>query len=56
MIALAVWLALLPLRLLLALGVRGSIILACLLMLAVTAYGVAEDLGLLNPPPRLPPR
>jgi len=50
MIALAVWLALLPLRLLGWLGVRGSIILACLLVLAVTAYGVAEDLGLLQPP------
>jgi hypothetical protein len=52
MIALAVWLALLPLRLLMWLGVRGSIILACLLVLAVTAYGVAEDLGLLQPPAR----
>jgi hypothetical protein len=50
MIALAVWLAALPLRLLMALGLRGSIILACLLALAVTAYGVAEDLGLLDPP------
>jgi peptidoglycan DL-endopeptidase CwlO len=50
MIALAVWLAALPLRLLLALGMRGSIILACLLLLAVTGYGVAEDLGLLDPP------
>jgi hypothetical protein len=50
MIALAVWLAALPLRLLLGLGLRRSIILACLLVLAVTAYGVAEDLGLLDPP------
>jgi hypothetical protein len=50
MIALAVWLAALPLRLLMALGLRGSIILACLLVLTVTAYGVAEDLGLLDPP------
>jgi hypothetical protein len=50
MIALAVWLAALPLRLLMALGLRGSIVLACLLALAVTAYGVAEDLGLLDPP------
>jgi hypothetical protein len=50
MIALAVWLAVLPLRLLGWLGLRGSVILACLLVLAVTAYGVAEDLGLLDPP------
>jgi hypothetical protein len=38
------------LSLLRALGLRGSIILACLLVLAVTAYGVAQDLGLLHPP------
>jgi hypothetical protein len=47
---LAVWLALLPLRLLAALGLRRSLVLACLFVLAVTAYGVAEDLGLLDPP------
>jgi hypothetical protein len=47
---LAVWLALLPLRLLAALGLRRSLILACLFILAVTAYGVAQDLGLLDPP------
>jgi hypothetical protein len=47
---LAVWLALAPLRLLAALGPRRSVILACLFILAVTAYGVAEDLGLLDPP------
>ena len=47
---LAVWLALLPLRLLAALGLRRSLILACLFVLAVTAYGVAQDLGLLDPP------
>jgi hypothetical protein len=50
MIGPAVWLALLPLRLLAALGLRRSLILACLFVLAVTAYGVAEDLGLLDPP------
>jgi hypothetical protein len=50
MIALAVWLAALPLRLLMALGLRGSVFLACLLVLAVTGYGVAEDLGVLDPP------
>ena len=55
MIALVVWLAALPLRLLMALGLRGSIILACLLVLAVTAYGVAEDLGLLDPPAQATP-
>ena len=40
----------LPLRLLAALGLRRSIILACLFTLAVTAYGVAQDLGLIEPP------
>ena len=50
MIALAVWLLALPLRLLLWLGLRRSVILACLLVLVVTAYGVAEDLGLVDPP------
>jgi hypothetical protein len=47
---LAVWLALLPVRLLAALGLRRTLILACLLVLAVTAYGVTEDLGLLDAP------
>ena len=47
---LAAWLLSLPFRLLAALGLRRSIILACLLVLAVTAYGVAEDLGLIKPP------
>jgi hypothetical protein len=37
---LAVWLALTPLRLLAALGLRRSLILVCLFVLAVTAYGV----------------
>jgi hypothetical protein len=57
---LAVWLALLPLRLLATLGLRRSLILTCLFVLVVTAYGVAEDLGLLDPPaaakPARPPR
>jgi hypothetical protein len=57
---LAAWLALAPLRLLAALGLRRSVILACLFVLAVTAYGVAQDLGLLDPPaaakPARPPR
>jgi hypothetical protein len=52
---LAVWLLLLPLRLLAALGLRRSVILACLFVLAVTAYGVAEDLGVLDPPARAAP-
>jgi hypothetical protein len=47
---LAVWLALAPLRLLAALGLRRTLILTCLFVLAVTAYGVAEDLRLLDPP------
>jgi hypothetical protein len=38
------------LGLLRALGLRGTIVLACLLVLAVTAYGVADDLGLLDRP------
>jgi membrane-bound lytic murein transglycosylase B len=33
-----------------ALGLRGTVILACLLVLFVTAYGVAQDLGLVEPP------
>jgi hypothetical protein len=47
---LAAWLALAPLRLLAALGLRRSLILTCLFVLAVTVYGVAGDLGLLDPP------
>jgi membrane-bound lytic murein transglycosylase B len=52
---LAVWLLALPFRLLAALGLRRLVILACLLVLAVTAYGVAEDLSLLEPPARAAP-
>jgi membrane-bound lytic murein transglycosylase B len=52
---LAVWLLSLPLRLLATLGLRRSVILACLFVLAVTAKGVAEDLGLLEPPARAAP-
>jgi hypothetical protein len=51
----AVWLASLPFRLLAALGLRRSVILACLFVLAVTAYGVAEDLGLIEPPAQAAP-
>jgi hypothetical protein len=51
----AVWLLSLPFRLLAALGLRRSVILACLSVLVVTAYGVAEDLGLLEPPAQAAP-
>jgi membrane-bound lytic murein transglycosylase B len=51
----AAWLLSLPFRLLAALGLRRSVILACLFMLAVTAYGVAEDLGLIDPPAQAAP-
>jgi membrane-bound lytic murein transglycosylase B len=52
---LAVWLLSLPFRLLAGLGLRRSVILACLFVLAVTAYGVAEDLGVIDPPARAAP-
>jgi membrane-bound lytic murein transglycosylase B len=52
---LAAWLLSLPFRLLAALGLRRSVILACLFVLAVTAYGVAEDLGPIGPPARAAP-
>jgi membrane-bound lytic murein transglycosylase B len=52
---LAVWLLSLPFRLLAALGLRRSVILACLFVLAVTGYGVAEDLGLVEPPAHAAP-
>jgi membrane-bound lytic murein transglycosylase B len=38
-----------------ALGLRGTVILACLLVLAVTTYGVAQDLGLLEAPAQATP-
>jgi hypothetical protein len=41
----------LPLRIAWQLGIRRTLILGCLLVLAVTAYGVADDLGLLDNPP-----
>jgi membrane-bound lytic murein transglycosylase B len=52
---LAVWLLSLPFRLLATLGLRRSVILACLLVLAVTAYGVTEDLGLIELPAKAAP-
>jgi hypothetical protein len=50
-IALAAWVVTLPLRIAWRLGFRRSLIGVCLLVLAVTAYGVAGDLGLLGDPP-----
>jgi membrane-bound lytic murein transglycosylase B len=52
---LALWLLSVPFRLLAALGLRRSVILACLFVLAVTCYGVAQDLGLLEPPAHAAP-
>jgi membrane-bound lytic murein transglycosylase B len=52
---LAAWLLALPFRLLAALGPRRSVILACLFVLAVTCYGVAQDLGVIEPPARAAP-
>jgi membrane-bound lytic murein transglycosylase B len=37
------------------LGLRGTIVLACVLVLVVTAYGVAQDLGLVDPPAQAAP-
>jgi hypothetical protein len=49
-IALAARVVSLPLRIAWQLGFRRTLIVVCLLVLAVTAYGVAGDLGLLDPP------
>jgi membrane-bound lytic murein transglycosylase B len=51
----AIWVLSFPFRALAALGLRRTVILACLFVLAVTAYGVAEDLGVLDPPARAAP-
>ena len=51
MIALAGFVLSLPLRIAWQLGLRRTLIGVCLLVLAVTGYGIAEDLGLLNNPP-----
>jgi hypothetical protein len=50
-ITLAAWVLSLPLRIAWQLGVRRTLIVGCLLVLAVTAYGVADDLGLLDDAP-----
>jgi membrane-bound lytic murein transglycosylase B len=52
---LAAWLLSVPFRLLAALGFRRSVILACLFVLTVTVYGVAEDLGVIDPPAQATP-
>jgi hypothetical protein len=49
--ALAAFLLTLPLRIVWRLGIRRTLTVVCLLVLAVTAYGVADDLGLLDNPP-----
>jgi hypothetical protein len=38
------------LRLARGLGLRGTVVMVCLLVLGVTAYGATGDLGLLDPP------
>ena len=48
MIALAAWVLSLPLRIAWQLGIRRTLIVVCLLVVAVTGYGVAEDLGLVG--------
>jgi hypothetical protein len=50
-IALAGFLLSLPLRIAWQLGIRRTLILGCVLVLAVSGYGVADDLGLLGNPP-----
>jgi hypothetical protein len=50
-ITLAAFVLSLPLRIAWQLGVRRTLIVGCLLVLAVTGYGVADDLGLLDNPP-----
>jgi hypothetical protein len=55
-VILAVWLLALPVRIVARLGMRGTVVLACVLVLAVTGYGMAADLGLLDPPASAQPR
>ena len=38
-----------------ALGLRGTIVLACLLVLTVSGYGIAQDLGLVEAPAKAAP-
>ena len=51
MITLAAWVLTLPLRIVWQLGLRRTLMVVCLLVLAVTGYGVAEDLGLVGNAP-----
>jgi hypothetical protein len=57
MVALALWVLVLPFRVAGLLGLRRTLIAGCLLVLGVVGYGVAEDLGALATParPRLAP-
>jgi membrane-bound lytic murein transglycosylase B len=50
MVALAGWLLALPFRIAYRLGFRGTVTLVCVLVLTVSVYGIAEDLGLLESP------
>jgi hypothetical protein len=52
MVALAVWVLVLPFRVAGLLGLRRTLIAGCLLILAITGYGVAQDLGALAAPAR----
>jgi hypothetical protein len=54
-IGLVIELAALPFKILTALGFRGTVVLVCLFTLAVTGYGVAEDLGLFDQPAQAAP-
>jgi hypothetical protein len=49
MFTLVAWVLLLPLRVALRLGLRGTVVAVCLVVLAVSVWGMAEDLGLLDP-------
>ena len=52
---LAAWLLALPFRIAGALGLRRTVVAVCVLVLAVTVYGVAEDLGLVEAPAQASP-
>jgi hypothetical protein len=52
MVALAVWVLVLPFRVAGLLGLRRTLVMGCLLVLGVVGYGVAEDLGALAAPAR----
>jgi hypothetical protein len=52
MVALAVWVLVLPFRVAGLLGLRRTLVAGCLLVLGVVGYGVAEDLGALAVPAR----